>query len=75
MFGAIWSPDPKPSARRHVLGGMSTLYIAIAANGNEQVVHRPRATDAIGAALRGVFGNAPALPDDMARLLRGLERR
>lgn len=53
---------------------MSALYISPAANGNEQVVRRPRATDAIGSALRGVFGADSGLPADMARLLQRLER-
>ena len=54
---------------------MSALYISSAATGNDQVVHRPRPADAIGAALRGVFGTGCALPADMARLLERLERR
>lgn len=40
-------------------------------NGN---VRRPMPADALGSALRGVFGEAAALPDDMTRLLRHLER-
>lgn len=51
---------------------MSSLYLSIGRDA-EQVVRLPRPADAIGAALRGVF-DAPALPEDMARLLRRLDR-
>jgi hypothetical protein len=51
---------------------MSALSLSVSREG-EQVVRRPRATDAIGAALRGAFG-CPALPEDMARLVRRLDR-
>lgn len=54
---------------------MTALYISTAPSGNDQVVRRPRPTDAIGAALRGVFGEGGTLPADMARLLQRLERR
>lgn len=52
---------------------MSALYLSIGKDA-EQWVRRPRPADAIGAALRGVF-DCPPLPDDMARLLRRLDRR
>lgn len=39
----------------------------------DYVVRRPKATDALGHALRGVFGDTP-LPDDFVVLLRRLER-
>ncbi len=39
----------------------------------DYVVRSPRATDAIGHALRGVFGHAP-LPDDLSMLLRRIDR-
>lgn len=40
---------------------------------NDYVVRRPRATDALGHALRGVFDSAP-LPDDLSMLLKRLDR-
>ena len=52
---------------------MTALYISSAVGGNDQVVRRPRPTDAIGAALRGVFGEGDSLPSDMARLLQRLD--
>jgi hypothetical protein len=52
---------------------MSALYLSMARDA-EQVVRRPRPADAIGAALRGVF-DCPALPEDMTRLLRRLDRQ
>jgi hypothetical protein len=39
----------------------------------QHVVGRPRATDGVGHALRGVFGDAHTLPEDMAQLLRRLD--
>ena len=51
---------------------MSALYLTIGRDA-EQLVRSPRPADAIGAALRGAFG-CPSLPDDMARLLRRLDR-
>lgn len=39
----------------------------------DYVVQRPRASDAIGHSLRGVFAEMP-LPDEMVRLLRQLDR-
>lgn len=38
------------------------------------LVRRPRATDVIGQALRGTFSEARGLPEDMARMLRQLDR-
>jgi hypothetical protein len=52
---------------------MSQLHLSMADDA-EQVVRRPRASDPIGAALRGAF-DCPALPDDMVRLLRRLDRQ
>ena len=54
------------------LFAMSALYLSMARD--DQVVRRPSPTDAIGAALRGVF-ECPALPEDMALLLRRLDRK
>ena len=51
---------------------MSAMSLSISRD-SEQVVRRPRPADAIGAALRGVF-DCPALPEDMARLVRRLDR-
>lgn len=51
---------------------MSALYLSIGREG-EQVVRRPRPSDALGAALRGAF-SCPALPADMVRLVRRLDR-
>ena len=39
----------------------------------DYIVRSPRPTDALGHALRGVFGDTP-LPDDLLVLLRRLER-
>lgn len=64
---------PKLCGMLTVINGMSALYLSIGTE-TDQVVRRPLPTDAIGSALRGVF-NCPALPDDMARLLRRLDRR
>jgi len=36
------------------------------------IVAKPRATDAIGFALRDAYGRDAALPDDLAMLLRRL---
>ena len=41
------------------------------ASDTSYVVSRPRASDAIGCALRNAYGE-PALPDDMAELLARL---
>lgn len=57
----------------YVLYRMSALYLQMTRDA-DQVVHRPRPSDAIGAALRGVF-DSPALPDDMIRILRRLDRK
>ena len=38
----------------------------------EQLIRRPRATDAVGRALRGVFAT-PCLPADMMRLIERLD--
>lgn len=51
---------------------MAALYLSIGTD-TGQVVRRPRPSDAIGAALRGVF-DCPALPDDISRLLQRLDR-
>lgn len=44
------------------------------ADDNRHVVTRPRATDAVGHSLRGVFGGDAGLPDDMVRALHALDR-
>jgi hypothetical protein len=53
---------------------MTALYISMAASGNDEVVRRPRASDAMGAALRGAFGAETSLPKDIVRLLQRLDR-
>lgn len=55
-------------------GRMASLYISNAQAGNEQVVARPRAADALGAALRGAFGAHRNLPSDLAQLMQRLDR-
>jgi hypothetical protein len=39
----------------------------------EQVVRRPRCTDAIGTSLREGFGTGPSIPEDMLLLLGKLD--
>ena len=58
---------------RVVLNGMSVLYLSASLTGNDGVVRAPLASDAIGAALRGVFGETVRLPQDMVRLLARLD--
>ncbi len=53
---------------------MSVFYNPRAIPGNEQVVRRPRPADAIGAALRDVFGGPAALPAEMVAVLERLGR-
>jgi hypothetical protein len=43
------------------------------ASQGDYIVRRPRATDALGHALRGVFGDTQ-LPDDLRVLLHRLDR-
>jgi hypothetical protein len=38
------------------------------------VVHRPRESDGVGNALRQIFTGGPALPGDLASLLRRLSK-
>ena len=52
--------------------GVSPFPLSMASDAVE-VVRYPRVTDALGAALRNAFA-APPLPDEMAQLLRRLER-
>ena len=52
---------------------MTALYPPTSEPDNLQVVRGPRRTDAIGAALRGVFGGPEAVPVDLAQLLRRVE--
>lgn len=52
---------------------MSVLYISLTASGNEQIVRRPCRTDAIGAALRGIYGSMVGLPPDMVGLIQRLD--
>jgi hypothetical protein len=47
----------------HSVGGVTT---------GDQIVRRPRATDTVGRALRGVFVTS-ALPQDLTRLLQELD--
>lgn len=42
--------------------------------GRSVVVDRPRASDAIGDALRGAFDRDSGLPADMMRLLRKIDK-
>ena len=50
-------------------------YVSLTAAADDHgVVRRPMPGDALGSALRGVYGETPMLPDDMARLLRELDR-
>lgn len=51
---------------------MSALFLSIDRDA-DQVVRRPHPSDAVGAALRGTF-DCPALPPDMVRLLRRLDK-
>lgn len=48
-------------------------YSASMACDTVEVVRRPRPADAVGAALRSVYGGV-ALPEDMSQLLRRLEK-
>ena len=41
---------------------------------DQGVVRRPMPSDALGSALRGVYGEPAQLPEDMLRLLRTLDR-
>jgi hypothetical protein len=40
----------------------------------EQVVRTPRATDAVGSALRNVYGEGGGIPHDLTILLRDIDR-
>ena len=51
---------------------MTALYLSMGRDA-DQVVRTPRPADPIGAALRGIF-ECPPLPEDMARLLRRIDR-
>ncbi|KRC82609.1 hypothetical protein [Sphingomonas sp. Root241] len=44
------------------------------ANGRAYRVERPRASDAIALSLRDAFSREPSLPEDMAAILRRLNR-
>jgi len=41
---------------------------------SHDVVHRPRQSDGVGNALRQIYTGAPALPSDLASLLRRLSK-
>jgi len=41
---------------------------------SHHVVHRPRETDGVGNALRQIFTGGPALPSELASLLRQLSK-
>lgn len=51
-----------------------SISLVIDKPSGEQVVARPRCTDAVGAALREGFGAGIALPDDMLILLGRIDR-
>jgi hypothetical protein len=53
---------------------MLLLYISKPHGSNEQVVARPRAADALGAALRGAFGSQRDPPSDLVQLVERLDR-
>ena len=57
-----------------VTDGMSMhAQLAGKARQGDYIVRRPRSTDALGHALRGVFGDTP-LPDEFMVLLHRLDR-
>ncbi|WP_162233425.1 hypothetical protein [Sphingomonas sp. Leaf38] len=62
------------TAPSHVVRGMmySSLTIKRETDG-QQVVRRPRVTDAVGHALRNAFSEQNSVPDDMAQLLSRLD--
>ncbi len=47
---------------------------SIARTDDHGVVRRPLPGDRLGGALRGAYGDVPALPQDMLRLLRTLDQ-
>lgn len=49
-------------------------FASIARVDDDGVVRRPMPSDALGSALRVVYGDGTALPEDMLRLLRNLDR-
>lgn len=49
-------------------------FASIARVDDDGVVRRPMPGDALGSALRVVYGDNTALPEDMLRLLRNLDR-
>lgn len=49
-------------------------FASIARVDDDWVVRRPMPGDALGSALRVVYGDSTALPEDMLRLLRNLDR-
>jgi len=53
---------------------MTSASLFIDRAGGEQIVRPPRVTDDVGTALRGAFPAGAGLPDDMAELLRKLNR-
>ena len=53
---------------------MIGFHASITRTDENGVVGRPMPGDALGAALRGLYGEQPQLPDDMLRLLRTLDR-
>ncbi|MBM6575567.1 hypothetical protein KCP91_04235 [Microvirga sp. SRT01] len=55
----------------HFMNWASILTID---DGDGQIVRAPRATDAIGMAMRDAYGNLGSLPDDMRRLLQRLDQ-
>jgi hypothetical protein len=55
---------------------MTAMPISSASGGGRRsvAIERPRASDAIGAALRNAFDRDARLPADMARLLKCLDK-
>ena len=53
---------------------MIGLFASTASTDDNGVVRRPMPGDALGSALRQVYGDDPGLPDEMLRLLRTLDR-
>ena len=48
--------------------------LMIQRDNGEQVVRTPRATDAVGSALRNVYGEGGGIPHDLTILLRDIDR-
>ena len=58
-----------------VFSGMTlSTNLVVDKPSGEQIVRRPRRTDAIGASLREAFAAGAGIPEDMAALLSKLDR-